>query len=247
MTKARRKLEIVARQRKSWEKVPLALAEIDEMQGNTDATIEHLVEAVKLGERDPSVVRRTIRLLADNKRFEEASSLLEQLQGSSPISGEVQRLASEIHYQNGDYESALNSAEKAVESGSTDYRDHLWLSQMPWLAGRRAEAEAAMQKAVELAGDDLTPLVSQVQLLVASGKKAEAERAIAEAEKKASAKDQRTILARCYETINRGDRARAVSAGPKKRPTTRASCGTSSPSRFARVAPTRPSPTWRNS
>ena len=57
------------------------------------------------------------------------------------------------------------------------------------MAGRRAEAEAAMQKAVELAGDDLTPLVSLVQLLVASGKKAEAERAITEAEKKASAKD----------------------------------------------------------
>ena len=86
----------MARQRKTWEKVPLALAEIDEMQGNTDAAIGHLVEAVKLGERDPSVIRRTLRLLADNKRFEQANSLLEQLQDQSPISGEVQRLASEI-------------------------------------------------------------------------------------------------------------------------------------------------------
>ena len=203
-------LDLVARQRKGWEKVPLALADIDEMQGKTDATIGHLVEAITLGERDPNVIRRTLRLLAENKRFEQASSLLEQLQGSSPLSGELPRLASEIHYQNRDYESALNAAEKAVESGAADYRDYLWLSQMRWLAGRRAEAEAAMQKAVELAGDDLTPLVSQVQLLVASGKKAEAERVITEAEKKASAKDHRTILARCYEAIKRGDRASAL-------------------------------------
>ena len=96
LDEARKKLDRVALQRKSWEKVPLALAEIDELQGNTDAAIGHLVEAVKLGERDPSVIRRTLRLLADNKRFEQANSLLEQLQGSSPISGEVQRLASEI-------------------------------------------------------------------------------------------------------------------------------------------------------
>ena len=81
---------------------------------------------------------------------------------------------------------------------------------MRWIVGRRAEAEAPMRKAVELAGNDLTPLVPLVQFLVASGKKAEAERAIAEAEKKTSAKDYRTILARCYEAINRTDRASAL-------------------------------------
>ena len=210
LQEARKNLESAGLRRKTWEKVPLALAEIDELQGKTDAAIGHAVEAIKLGERDPGVIRRTLRLLADNKRFDQANSLLEQLQEQSSIAGDVQRLASELQYQNRDYESALKIAEKAVESGSTDYRDHLWLSQMRWIVGRRAEAEAPMRRAVELAGDDLTPVVNLVQLLVASGKRAEAERAIAEAEKKTSAKDSLPILERCYEAINRTDRAIAL-------------------------------------
>ena len=130
LAEARQNLNDVAKRRKNWEKVSLALAEIDEMQGDKDATIKHLVEAVKLGERDPIVIRRTFRLLAENKQGDQANDLLERVQGSSLTSGEVQRLASELYYQNHDLESALNSAEKAVEPGSTDYRDHLWLSQM---------------------------------------------------------------------------------------------------------------------
>ncbi len=207
LDEARENLDVVAGRRKDWDKVPLSLAEIDLLQGKTDLAIKHSIDAINLGERDPGVIRRTLRLLADNKRFEEANDLLERLQDQSAISGEVPRLASELQYQNRDYESALKTAEKTVESGSTDYRDHLWLGQMRWIVGRRADAEAPMRKAVELAGNDLAPVVPLVQYLVASGKKAEAERAIAEAEKKTSAKGSRMILARCYEAINQTGRA----------------------------------------
>ncbi len=210
LDEARKKLELVARRRTTWAKLPLSLAEIDQLQGNTDAAVGHSIEAIKLGERDPGVIRRTLRLLADKKQFEQVNSLLEQLQDQPAISGDMQRFASEMQYQNRDYESALKTAEKTVESGSVDYRDHLWLGQMRWIAGRRAEAEAPMKRAVELAGNDLSPVVPLVQYLVAMGKKAEADRAIAEAEKQTSAKDFRTILARCYEAINQTDRATAL-------------------------------------
>lgn len=207
---ARALLAEVATRRPTWARVPLAEGEIDELQGNINAAIAHYLRAIDLGERDVRVTRHVLQLLSDQGRHEEANLVLSRLQDRSINSAEIRRLASEVSFRNHDYTRALELAEKAVAAGSSDYRDHVWLGQMRWLLGRRAEAEPPLRRAIELAGDDPSPTIALVHYLIASGKPAEADRAVAEAAGRDSAPKEPMALARCYEAIGRMEEAGAL-------------------------------------
>jgi tetratricopeptide (TPR) repeat protein len=213
LTRARRLLTEAGRQRPSWPRVPVALAELEDLQGHTDAAIAEYLRAIEMGEQDLGVIRRALRMLAENGRHDEAHLVLARL---SSRAGELRRTASELFLRNQDPAHALDLAEKAVAAGSSDFRDYLWLSQIRWAAGRRAEAEEPLRRAVALAGSNPAPTVALVQYLAASGQTPRAEQAVAEAEARFPPRDYPQALALCYEALGREDQARALYQGALK-------------------------------
>jgi tetratricopeptide (TPR) repeat protein len=210
LRQARVRLTEIGSQRPNWSRIPRALGQIDEFEENFGAAIDHYQTALNQGDRDLALVRRLLALMSQERRYGEAKAVLSRIQSQSNLTGDLQRVASELFFRTQDPEQALAYAEKAVADGSTDYLDYLWLSQIRYAMGRRADAEQPLRKAIELAPDNPAPYVALVQYLDLMGQLSQAEQVVAQVEKRFPADKDPITLAQCYETIGQGDKAREL-------------------------------------
>ncbi|HEV3162523.1 MAG TPA: tetratricopeptide repeat protein [Isosphaeraceae bacterium] len=230
LAEARALLSRAATLRPAWSRVPLAEAEIDELEGNPGGAINSYLRAiVSLGERNPLAIRRTVELLNQHQRFDQAVLLIQTLQREGrPISGDLQRLAANISYQTQDYSHALELAEKSVSENSEDYRELLWLGQLRAAAGR--PALGALQRAVSLAPEAPETWLALILYLAKTDRKDEAKVALQSAECKLSKEQAPLVLAQGYEAIGNVDQARelfqaALAARPDDIPILRSLAG----------------------
>ena len=212
LAEARADLEKVALQRPSWSRVPLALAEVDQLDDRPDAAIRHLLRAVmELGDRSPSAIRRTAQLLSERQRYTEAELVLGKLRDDRvPLSGELRRLSAQVAFRNQDYSGALERAEQVVSDRSDDYRDLIWLGQLRWAAGQ--PAEPAFRRAVALAGQAPDAWLALILYLAGTNRKADATEALAKAEASLPRAPSLLALAQACEAIEQPDRAAALYA-----------------------------------
>jgi tetratricopeptide (TPR) repeat protein len=212
LEKAQSLLEAAAAQRPTWPALPLARAEIEELQGNRDWPIKaiyHYRRAVELGERNPRVLHRLVDLLVEQRRPEEADQEIKKIQQQGPLSENMQRLAVAVSLQNRDSTRATDLALQSIQK-STDYRDYLWLGQVLEEAGRPTqEVEKYFRRAVELAPQAPETWLALVKYLASAKKQAEAENAIEQVRRQLHEKDRSLALAQCYEVIGRLGQAEA--------------------------------------
>jgi len=212
LAEARADLEKVALQRPSWSRVPLALAEVDQLDDRPDAAIRQLLRAIlELGERSPAAIRRTAQLLSERQRYTEAELVLKKLRDDQiPLSGELRRLSAQVAFRNQDYSGALERAEQVVSDRSDDYRDLLWLGQLRWAAGQ--PAEPAFRRAVALAGEAPDAWLALILYLTGTGRKADAAEAFKKAEAALPRAQSLLALAQACEALGQPERAGALYA-----------------------------------
>lgn len=230
LSEARVLLTQAGSERPGWSRVPLSEAQIDDLVGRPQAALANYLKAIlELGERSPAALKRTVELLNQQQRFDQAALLLQTLQKEGqPISGELQQLAASISYQNQDYERALELAEKSVSERSDDYRELLWLGQVRAAAGR--PAESVFRRAVAIAKQAPEAWLALVRYLAATGKPEEAKAALQESGKTLTQDQAALVLAQGYEALGDVKRARetytaALAAKPNDVPLLRA-CAT---------------------
>jgi tetratricopeptide (TPR) repeat protein len=211
LDQARLQLVEAGSRRPSWPLVPLAEAQIDELSGNPDGAIKSYLQAIELGLLAPDVIRRTVQLLYDRRRYAQAGELMRRLQEKGLPAGDrqLERLAAEVSLQENDRASALAQAKKAIPADSRDYRDRLWLGQILWAGGEPAQAESELRKAVELGGAAPDAWIALVQYLARTGKKEQARAAIEQARQRLAPESAPLVLAHCYEEVGDVERARA--------------------------------------
>lgn len=187
--------------RPSWSRIPLLMAEIDDMQDDTDNAVRHYLEAIELGERNPKAISRLVSLLYKQKRYVEADQVIRRLQEQkSPFSGDMVRMAADISLRLDDFDRAIEIAQEAAEN-SSEMRDHLWLAQVLGVLGRDEESEAKFRYAIELAPDTPDVWIGYVGFLARSGQEAKAQQVIAEAEKRLPPDQVALTLASCFESL----------------------------------------------
>lgn len=208
LREARQYLIEAARLRPSWPRIPALEAEIDELEGNVRAASDKYQQALKLGERRPAIVRKTVKLLFEQGRYDEGNQAVRKLidQENVLVSAGLGKLAAEAMLANRDPASrdsarALEFTLKSVAPNSKSYQDHLWLGQMLSALSQPVAAEKALRHASELAPTAPETWVALVAFLAGAGKKAEAEQAIAQAQAKLPANDAAAALAACFESI----------------------------------------------
>ncbi len=219
LAEARTALAAVAARRPGWSRVPLALAGIDELDGNPDRAVENYQKALELGDRQFAVVRRLVELLYERHRYAEADEAIRKLQEQAPISNDLCRLAAEVSLRNLNADRALRLAHQAVPGESADYRDRLWLGQILWAAGKRDEGEKEMRRAAELGRGVAHPWVVLVRHQARAGEIRKAEATIEEARKAIRPAEAPLALAQCCEAVARTERAaeeyrKALEAAP---------------------------------
>lgn len=220
-------LECLARAREmrpTWSRLPLLAGGIYETQGKLDQAMDNYLQAISLGERDPEIIRRTVQLLFQNQRYSEADRLLRRLEDRQiPFTSDMNRMWTEIALRQGNFEQALEMAQKSINEGSKDYRDHLWHGQVMGILARRAKAdgriqvaaktlekaEKALRRALELRERSADCWVSLVQLLAAMDQRPKARETIVAAQAKIPQQQAPLALAHCYEAVGELNQARA--------------------------------------
>jgi tetratricopeptide (TPR) repeat protein len=210
LVRARRDLEAIAVARPSWARVPLALAEIDELSGNVESAIRNYLRAIlEMGERDPAVIGRVAQSLHARQRFSEAELVLRKLKDERmPLSGELQRLSAHVSFTKQDYDRAVRQAERVVSDQSVDYRDLLWLGQLRW--GANQDPEPAFRRAVSLAENVPETWLALLMYLADNGRKKEAEETLRRCEQALPKAEVGVALALGEEVLGNIDRARKL-------------------------------------
>jgi tetratricopeptide (TPR) repeat protein len=203
-------LSAVRNRRSTWGQVAVAQAEVCDLAGNSDAALAKYREAVQLGEQSPAVIGRTVQLLSNAGRLTEVDEMLQKLREQNGAMVGLERVAAEIALWKQEPDQALTYAAKAVPADSKDYRDHIWLGQIQWAAGKNAEAEQHLRRAIDLAPDVSETWVALVSHLARTGAKEQAVQAVAEAQKKLSKERAALALGQCYEIVGQTERAKQL-------------------------------------
>jgi tetratricopeptide (TPR) repeat protein len=211
LKEARTLLRKVADKRPAWSRVPLAMASVETLEGNTTQALDQSINAINAGERDPALVRRTLEQLAKNHRFADASEILKKFQDQPILSGGFRRYAAEASVRSQDFDVALSLMNQpAATADLKDYQDHIWRAQMLAATGQYADAEAHFREAVKLAPQEPAPRVALVAYLAAAERTADAEAAMREAEAKLDPRKSSLALARCHELLTHDARVREI-------------------------------------
>lgn len=223
---AERHLQEVGRQRPSWGRVPMMRAEIAAERNDGEAMINFWQQAVNLGVRDSSVIRRLATALMARGRMTEADQTIRRLQDQQQLSPDVGRLASEISLNLDDFDRALRLAQDAA-AASTNYIDYVWLGQLELASAgqdeqRLAQAIEHFRTAIELqrqareqasaAGktppqyDGPEAWLGLIRMLVATNAVEEVEQALAQAKELVDS----VAYAQCLNFVNRDEEAGEV-------------------------------------
>lgn len=203
-------LTAVAARRPAWHRVSVCLAKLEELRGKRDAAVNQYLRAIELGERSPVVIRHTLQLLYESRRFADAIVVMQKLPERLVLFGELQQAAVDLSLRAREYSRALTLAQKAIVERPQDYRNHVWLGRVLMTMNRHEEAEPALRRAIELAGDDPVPRVVLIQHLIATGQKQAAETEVQKALKQLPGDQAPLALAPCYEMLGQPDRAKEM-------------------------------------
>jgi Tfp pilus assembly protein PilF len=215
LSAARPLLARAANQLPSWSRVAALQGEVYELEGNPDKAVEKYREAIERGDSRLGLVRRTLQLLAAQRRFADANALVGRMSQQTLTETGLGRIAAQLWLAdpnatdpNAARAQALEMARKSVATTSRDYRDYLWLGQIAFMANQTSEAEQAFRQAVRLEPAAPEPRVALVALLAKSDPK------LADAELQALRKDLPRevvplVAATCLDLLNRPQQAEA--------------------------------------
>jgi tetratricopeptide (TPR) repeat protein len=220
LAQARSILARLAARRPDWPPLVLARAEADDLAGERDKAVEGYLQAFNLGARGTQVCRRAAELLVSAGRFDEADHLVRALEERGPLSGDLRRLAGGLALQQHEEGRALETARKAVEGGSQDPQDYLWLARVLWATDHKNEVEPVLRQALALDPKAPAARLAMVEYLVAVKRKDEAVAALGEAADLLD-KTAPMVLAVGYEQVGDGPRAldlanKALDARPEE-------------------------------
>ena len=212
-TEARVLLNDLVGRRGDWSVIPLALAELEDQEIKQGGLTEeerrvketnvasYYLQAVRLGQRGPAVVRRTVELLFKNKRGSEALDLLNSIPVASQFAGDVGHQAALFAVESGDFQHAEEIARKASAASPGDLQEQLLLVRVLLASGRQAEAETTLRKAIDYAKSDPDRWTALVMFMAITKQPEKAEKAVLEAEQYLPKAHGPLTLARCSELV----------------------------------------------
>ena len=127
----------IAAQRPAWWGSFVLLAEIAELEGQTDEAIKNYTQAIELGNAQPALARRLVGLLNQGNQFERIDRVLKTLSDRG-VAAEDMMLSTALNaIREQDYDRAIVLARQVFSEKSTNFSDHLFLAQI-YIAARHS-------------------------------------------------------------------------------------------------------------
>jgi Tfp pilus assembly protein PilF len=208
LEEARRELDALATARPSWAPLFLARSEVSELSGMPEQAIKDLEDASSNGDNSPALIRRLITLLLKKGDNKKASDYLARLPKAAIQAG-LRNEAVAVYIRRGEMIKALNTTLDSIKENTQAPDELVFLARVLSANGKHEEAEQKINEAIRFGAGAAGPWIARVEFLVERKRKADALAAIAKAEKEIEPKQRPLALARCYELVNRPDKARA--------------------------------------
>ncbi|HEY0983603.1 tetratricopeptide repeat protein [Schlesneria sp.] len=193
--------------RPTWERIPLLTAEIHDRRGDAIQAISKYLEAIRMGERSPTVASRALTLLIGANRFDDAEKLIQQLKDSQSVFT-VDMVKSEIavELQRGRKDQVRKMVAQLV-SGKSNFKDPLWLGQVYLNVDNYPAAIEQFRIVTAVEKNRPQAWIGLVRALVQNKQIDQAEATIAEAQKTLEADQVDLVLAQCYDALGNKDLA----------------------------------------
>ncbi len=212
LAEARRHLAAAALARPAWPRPATAQGTLSEMEGRADDALADYSRAVELGDRRPEVVQRVVGLLCERRRYAEAERVIQRAAPQGRLSPQLSRLAADMSLVNRETERAVELAGAAVPADSTEAEGHVWRASVLAVAGRGADAEAALRRATAVGGDRAGPWAALCQFYAKSGRPERVDTTIAEMSARLTGAALTLATAQCLDAAGRAPEAEAAYA-----------------------------------
>jgi predicted Zn-dependent protease len=153
----------------------------EEIRAREESIISSCLEAIKLGQRDETIVRRTMQLLFQHDRGREALELL-NIPLERQLAANLGQWVEADAVNQRDYARAEEIARKAIAAHPGDFQERLGLVRILLASGDVDGAETESRKAVDLVPSDPARWLSLVNVLVKSGRAEKAAKAVDDVE-----------------------------------------------------------------
>jgi tetratricopeptide (TPR) repeat protein len=175
----------VQQMRPGWSRVYVALGRLDELEGLNDQAVEHYRQAINEGDRDVTVIRKTVALYLEKKQEAMAAGLLDELTTKMILPEDLERFRAiyEMHSRvipRGE----RPTIERIAPATSLDSRILLLRGSLMSAIRDNEESLKAFRRAIELAEDNPETWESLIRQLVRTGNVDGANKAMLEAERK---------------------------------------------------------------
>ncbi len=174
--------------RPGWSRAHIAIAQLDELEGLNDAALLSYRDAIRKGDRQEAVIRRTVDLYRTKQQDDQALGVLNELSSEVRLPDDLERYRSIRNMLAADLpKEGRATIDRIAPADGTDYRLVLLRGALLGAIREDAAALVAFLRAVELADTVPETWGALVAQLMKHGKLEEARRAVAEAEKKLTA------------------------------------------------------------
>jgi cellulose synthase operon protein C len=197
----------ISERQPEWWAGPSLKGDLAELAGSPDQAIEYYLHAVKLGNVQPSFVRRLVGLLNQRNRFKDIDHLALVLRDQGVALNEITIIKALDATRKQDFETALALARRVFPENSTNPSDHLTLGRFYMSAARSDAAGKEFQRAVDLGPGVPDSWVTYVQYLVETKHLDQAKTAVSAAHIALPTDRANLTLAQCYMAL--GDLKRA--------------------------------------
>lgn len=151
----RNSLTEIELRRPQWPNVLLLEAELDLLEENTSAAIDHYSKAAAMRPRNPAIARALIALLLRSRQFTDAERALAGLDQAGL--DRLARYAAELKMRAGRTDEAVAIALRAVATPPHDADDLVWFAEILRDHGHGTEAEQALALATQHAPERVAP------------------------------------------------------------------------------------------
>ncbi|MCA9116666.1 MAG: hypothetical protein KDA79_16410 [Planctomycetaceae bacterium] len=189
--------------RPHWSLLHRALGNLTHRMGDRDTAFAQFQNALEDGDESREVVEYVVRHLYQNRRFDEADRVLQQVATRRPnlLSGELARVAWQVAWEQRQFDDWVRVTED-MTAQSGDFRDRILLSQFRFARGRRGEeVEQPLREAVRMAPEAPQPRLALVSYLARVDQTEAARQAVEAVRNELPATLSPLIVAQCHEIL----------------------------------------------